>query len=1044
MGEQELVIKISAKNLTSDEFAKARKEIAGLTEQTEKGKKATKDGELSWASFGKTVGGVATTVASAVSIVGGAIGAVAAAVLALGKRGADVQDIRDQFGTLNEAIGNDSKKAIDTLSTAVDGVVSKFDLMQATNKALSAGMKATNEDFRTMGEGARVLADRVGTDTKEAYTALMDALATGRTARLAQIGLNIDETQAWENHAKALGVDVNQLNEHGKRVAVQTALMAELKDVVDTSGRAQMDFADSLDASIVKLSDWYDDLSVAISSSKVLGEALKAGGEVLQTAFGDRNQDLIKQIVHWIELAAITTVEWGRTAVTAGDIMQRIFNGERVIFDAVGLAVARLGQYFFKLVEGLAFVGSKIPMVGDQFAGAKQEAHDLAQWLGGVADGFAQAGGEALQTAIGTRDSNDMFTRLDRTLANVRNRMVDAMAATDDANEATKRATGSTREHAQATGELSKEIQKLQKDNLKGLIEGFNSLVDAQGRVIKMSKEQAEAWLKNRAAEVDASKNAADLIAKRTLGEFDYQIFIIKREEEEKKKSLDRTAANYSDALTAIEQETAEKMAAARKAHNDEVEQMKNEADSWGNRFRDIVGSIPGLLQSAFTGGGGLSGFFNSFLSKAGEGLLGKGASGLLGGLFNKVVPGLSNMLGMGFTQALGMAIPGIGNAIGALAGPLLGKLGGFVKGIFGGPSAKEMEGRDASAQVRAQLRDMLTDQQRLEAGGEAWKEEIIAVRDAYLATGHTEAEALSVVDRLHKAEKQGAEAVKKVYEEINGVLNDQQRDQQDLQAAIQKYGFTIDELGPTMRKQQLTEQAMGLANEFRLLVGSGINIDTVIKRMGASLNEYLQTAIRTGTEVPKEMEPIVRKMIETGQLTDANGNKIESLEGSGITFAETMTQGFDRVVGALNRLLEGLGLVKKEAESLPNVDRTITYHKRADGDVPTEDTEPEASFATEAYVRRPTLAVVGDVPGGEFVLKPSTVMKWMDAAAQAGAQAGGGGRTVVVNVNAVAANAEQIRTLVYREIGPKLLDYFTANKDGSLTDLKNIVGVGA
>ena len=47
----------------------------------------------------------------------------------------------------------------------------------------------------------------------------------------------------------------------------------------------------------------------------------------------------------------------------------------------------------------------------------------------------------------------------------------------------------------------------------------------------------------------------------------------------------------------------------------------------------------------------------------------------------------------------------------------------------------------------------------------------MIAVRDAYMAAGHSEAEALAVMDRLHKAQKQGGDAVKQVMSEIDAVM---------------------------------------------------------------------------------------------------------------------------------------------------------------------------------------------------------------------------------------------------------------------------------
>jgi DNA-binding transcriptional MerR regulator len=72
---------------------------------------------------------------------------------------------------------------------------------------------------------------------------------------------------------------------------------------------------------------------------------------------------------------------------------------------------------------------------------------------------------------------------------------------------------------------------------------------------------------------------------------------------------------------------------------------------------------------------------------------------------------------------------------------------------------------------------------------------------------------------------------------------------------------------------------------------------------------------------------------------------------------------------------------------------------------------EPDVpAFASEAYVRRPTLAMVGDVAGGEFVLKPATIARWMQGAAAAGAAATGG-------VGAGAAGPLTVQLMLGRDV---------------------------
>ena len=161
-------------------------------------------------------------------------------------------------------------------------------------------------------------------------------------------------------------------------------------------------------------------------------------------------------------------------------------------------------------------------------------------------------------------------------------------------------------------------------------------------------------------------------------------------------------------------------------------------------------------------------------------------------------------------------------------------------------------------------------------------------------------------------------EQYKKAIDDLNLALNLQAQDVADLDAAIAEYGFSIEELGPAMQRQQLDTQAAKLLNKWRLLVDSGIDITVVNERMAGTMNEYLAMAARTGTEVPAAMQPILQTMIDQGTLLDENGVAITDLGGIGVTFSETMTQGFDRIVLKLSELLDKIGLVPAAVNAIP------------------------------------------------------------------------------------------------------------------------------
>jgi len=375
--------------------------------------------------------------------------------------------------------------------------------------------------------------------------------------------------------------------------------------------------------------------------------------------------------------------------------------------------------------------------------------------------------------------------------------------------------------------------------------------------------------------------------------------------------------------------------------------------------FRSAVADMPQVIMSALTGGGNVG--------QSVGGLLG---GNIIGGFAGKIAGGLSGMLGSTIGGAIGSIIPGVGTMIGSMIGPLVGNLIGK---IGGGPSKKELEGRDVVSQFEQQIAGALTASQRMEAGGEKWKMTVIGVRDAYLATGRSAADAERDVKHLWDSSRDGAEAAKLAAEGINEAFREQQADIERLDAAISKYGFTLEELGKSTQLKMLNDQAFELAEDWRVLVGSGIDLALVNERMAGAMNEYVLAAIRTGTEVPFALKPILESMAEQGRLFDSNGLAITDLEASGITYAETMTQGFDRVVVKLQLLIDTLNGTGKAIENLPTsktIDITTRHH--ADGG-PTYfgQTLPDSSSDTSGFTGSATSGPSVTVNAGTVIGNP-------------------------------------------------------------------------
>ncbi|MGE3276718.1 MAG: phage tail tape measure protein [Vicinamibacterales bacterium] len=104
------------------------------------------------------------------------------------------------------------------------------------------------------------------------------------------------------------------------------------------------------------------------------------------------------------------------------------------------------------------------------------------------------------------------------------------------------------------------------------------------------------------------------------------------------------------------------------------IREATTETSTWGATLGDFLGKIPGLVQSAFTGGGGLGGAIKGIVSAGGQ--------SLFGGWFESIT---KNMTG-----ALGAIMPGLGQAIGSLIGPLV----SGIAGLFSKPAYKDIMGR--------------------------------------------------------------------------------------------------------------------------------------------------------------------------------------------------------------------------------------------------------------------------------------------------------------------------------------------------------------
>lgn len=177
---------------------------------------------------------------------------------------------------------------------------------------------------------------------------------------------------------------------------------------------------------------------------------------------------------------------------------------------------------------------------------------------------------------------------------------------------------------------------------------------------------------------------------------------------------------------------------------------------TWGQAFKDTFTNLPSVILGAIQGGGSVLGAVGAHIGTS-----------IMSKFQTTFGPAIEAALPFGIGKAITQLLP----SLGALFGPVAEKIGQFFRNIFGGPSAEEIRGRQAVADFEAQLHSLLTETQRVEAGNQAWKMTVIAIRDAYIAQGLSENEALQAAERLWASSRQGGDASLRIIEEIKRIM---------------------------------------------------------------------------------------------------------------------------------------------------------------------------------------------------------------------------------------------------------------------------------
>lgn len=144
---------------------------------------------------------------------------------------AKLEAMETAFNTLSGG-GQLARNSIDKLTKATNGTVSNMDLFQQANNAMILGVTKNADEMANMFDIAQRLGDALGRDTRSSIESLITGIGRQSRMMLDNIGIIVKSDEAYENYAKELKKNVDDLTVLERKQAFLNATMEAAREKV--------------------------------------------------------------------------------------------------------------------------------------------------------------------------------------------------------------------------------------------------------------------------------------------------------------------------------------------------------------------------------------------------------------------------------------------------------------------------------------------------------------------------------------------------------------------------------------------------------------------------------------------------------------------------------------------------------------------------------------------------------------------------------------------------------------------------------------------
>lgn len=206
--------------------------------------------------------------------------------------------VNNQFELLTRNVGISGDALRESFEGAAQGLVSTDNILQAANRSVSLlGQNASQLGpiFETAIKAAAI----TGGDSIQIFEGLSNAIATGNTRALRQIGIYLDADEAIKKYAASIGSSANALSEAGKQQAILNAILEKSEKNFDGIDVNASKATSAYNRFKVALEDVIQELSKSVAQSDIfaqifntLASVITNTTNILKTNFGTQLDQL--------------------------------------------------------------------------------------------------------------------------------------------------------------------------------------------------------------------------------------------------------------------------------------------------------------------------------------------------------------------------------------------------------------------------------------------------------------------------------------------------------------------------------------------------------------------------------------------------------------------------------------------------------------------------------------------------------------------------------------------------------------------------------